>query len=74
MTDKVLCIDNRERSGLEALIKKHSDKNNIKWEVKQNLITDYCYGQLGIEAKTMQDYIQSLQSGHLLVAVQHTAL
>ena len=65
MSEKTLYIDNRERSGLEDLIKKHADKEKIKWEVKQNLITDYCYGQLGIEAKTIQDYFQSLQSGHL---------
>ncbi len=62
---KILFIDNRERSGLEALIKRHADKANITWEVKQNLITDYAYGQIGIEAKTIQDYFQSLQSGHL---------
>jgi ERCC4-type nuclease len=65
MADKILYIDNRERSGLEEAVKKHADKNKIKWEVKQNLITDYCYGSLGIEAKSMQDYFQSLQSGHL---------
>ena len=62
---KVRFIDNRERSGLEALIKRHADKAKIEWEVKQNLITDYAYGQIGIEAKTIQDYFQSLQSGHL---------
>tara|TARA_R100000152_G_C6773483_1_gene200823 strand:- start:1458 stop:2165 length:708 start_codon:yes stop_codon:yes gene_type:complete len=65
MSEKILFVDNRERSGLEALVKRHADKEGIKWEVKQNLITDYCYGQIGIEAKTMQDYFQSLQSGHL---------
>ena len=62
---KILFIDNRERSGLETLIKRHADKAKIEWEVKQNLITDYAYGQIGIEAKTIQDYFQSLQSGHL---------
>lgn len=39
--------------------------NPIRWQVKQNLITDYCYGQLGIEAKTIGDYFSSLTSGHL---------
>ena len=63
--NKILFIDNRERSGLEALVKKHAEKAKIEWETKQNLITDYCYGQVAIEAKTMQDYFQSLQSGHL---------
>jgi len=65
MTDKVLFIDNRERSGLEEGVKRHADRAGIPWEVKQNLITDYCYGQLGIEAKSMDDYFASLQSGHL---------
>lgn len=63
--NKILFIDNRERSGLEALVKKHAENAKIEWEIKQNLITDYCYGQVAIEAKTMQDYFQSLQSGHL---------
>ena len=62
---KVLFIDNRERSGLEEAVQRHADKEKIGWEIKQNLITDYCYGQIGIEAKSMQDYFQSLQSGHL---------
>jgi Fanconi anemia group M protein len=65
MVEKILYIDNRERSGLEAAVKEKADKAGIKWEVNQNLITDYCYGQLGIEAKTIDDYMQSLQSGHL---------
>ena len=65
MIEKILYIDNRERSGLEEAVKRHATKQKIKWAVNQNLITDYCYGTLGIEAKTMADYIQSLQSGHL---------
>ena len=65
MSEKILFIDNRERSGLEEAVKRHADKAKIPWEVKQNLITDYCYGSIGIEAKTIHDYFQSLQSGHL---------
>ena len=65
MAEKILYIDNRERSGLEEAVKKQADKAKIKWEINQNLITDYCYGQIGIEAKSIADYMQSLQSGHL---------
>tara|TARA_R100000951_G_scaffold24642_3_gene20826 strand:- start:1039 stop:1746 length:708 start_codon:yes stop_codon:yes gene_type:complete len=65
MVEKILYIDNRERSGLEEAVKKQADKAKIKWELNQNLITDYCYGQIGIEAKSIADYMQSLQSGHL---------
>ena len=65
MNEKTLFIDNRERSGLEEGVKKHANKANIKWEIRQNLITDYSYGHIGIEAKTIDDYFQSLHSGHL---------
>jgi ERCC4-type nuclease len=46
-------------------VKRHATAAKIPFEVKQTMITDYCYGQLGIEAKSMADYFQSLQSGHL---------
>ena len=65
MSEKTLFIDNRERSGLEEGVKRHCDREKIKWEVKQNLITDYCYGTLGIEANSIADYFASLHSGHL---------
>jgi len=65
MSEKILFIDNRERSGLEEGVKKHAKKSNMKWEVKQNMITDYSYGHVGIEAKSIDDYFQSLHSGHL---------
>ena len=65
MSKKILFIDNRERSGLEEAVKKHADKCKVPFEVKQNMITDYCYGSLGIEAKTIDYYFQSLHSGHL---------
>ena len=69
---KILYIDNRERSGLEQAVKDKADNNMkdgkphpIKWEVNQNLICDYSYGQVGIEAKSIDDYFSSLQGGHL---------
>jgi len=65
MVEKILFIDNRERSGLETLIKKYCDKNKLKYQTRQNMITDYAFGSVGIEAKSIQDYMQSLFSGHL---------
>mgnify|MGYP003125834693 CR=1 FL=1 len=56
---KILYIDNRERSGLEQAVKDKADKAGIKWEVNQNLITDYSYGQIGIEAKSIDDYFST---------------
>ncbi len=61
----VLFIDYRERSGLEKGVMKHCEKEGIEYQMQENLITDYCYGNLGIEAKSIQDYFQSLHSGHL---------
>ena len=65
MPEKVLFIDNRERSGLEALVKKYCDKHGLKYQTRQNLITDYAFASVGIESKSMEDYMQSLYSGHL---------
>lgn len=62
---RVLFIDNRERSGLEKLIIKYLDKNNLNHQMRQTMITDYSFADVGIEAKTIQDYMQSLYSGHL---------
>jgi len=65
MTGKVLFIDNRERSGLEDLVKKYCDKNKLNYQTRQNMITDYAFGSVGIESKSMADYMGSLYSGHL---------
>lgn len=62
---KVLFIDHRERSGLETLIKKYCDKKGLPYQERENLITDYAFGRVGIEAKSIQDYMGSLYSGHL---------
>jgi len=66
MTDeRVLFIDNRERSGLEQLVIKYCEKNRLKFQMRQTMITDYCFADVGIEAKSIDDYLQSLYSGHL---------
>lgn len=65
MGEKVLFIDNRERSGLEDLVKKYCDKKGLKYQTRQNMITDYAFGSVGIESKSMADYMNSLYSGHL---------
>jgi ERCC4-type nuclease len=65
MVEKVLYIDNRERSGLEDLVKKYCDKTGLMYVVNQNLITDYAFASVGIEAKSIGDYMGSLFSGHL---------
>ena len=66
MTDKrVMFIDNRERSGLEKLVIKYLEKNRLNYQVRQTMITDYCFSDVGIEAKSIQDYMNSLYSGHL---------
>ena len=63
---KVLFIDNRERSGLEDLVKKYIDKQDgIFHQTKQNMICDYAYRSMGIEAKSIHDYMSSMMSGHL---------
>jgi len=65
VTGKTIFIDNRERSGLEKLVMKHAAKAKIACEVQENLLSDYSFGEVGIEAKTMEDFFQSLHSGHL---------
>lgn len=66
MTDqRILFIDNRERSGLEQLVIKYCEKNNLNFQMRQTLITDYCFADVGIEAKSIDDYLSSLYSGHL---------
>tara|TARA_B100000287_G_scaffold127206_1_gene119273 strand:+ start:4460 stop:5167 length:708 start_codon:yes stop_codon:yes gene_type:complete len=65
MMSKVLYIDNRERSGLEDLVKKYCDKKGLSYTVNQNMITDYAFARIGIEAKSIHDYMSSLYSGHL---------
>jgi len=63
---KVLFIDNRERSGLEDLVKKYIDKkDNLFHQTKQNMIADYVFNSVGIEAKSIHDYMGSMMSGHL---------
>tara|TARA_R110001592_G_scaffold107409_3_gene300665 strand:- start:924 stop:1634 length:711 start_codon:yes stop_codon:yes gene_type:complete len=72
MTDKkILYIDNRERSGLEKLVMKYCDKNKIKYEVLQTHLTDYTFGSVGIESKSINDYMSSLFSGHLEQQLQN---
>lgn len=62
---KIMFIDYRERSGLEKLVMRYLDKNELKYQMKENMITDYAFANVGIEAKTIQDYMSSLYSGHL---------
>jgi|TARA_B100001173_G_scaffold312566_1_gene334965 ERCC4-type nuclease len=63
---KVLFIDNRERSGLEDLVKKYIDKKDgLHHKTKQNMIADYAFNSVGIEAKSIHDYMGSMMSGHL---------
>ena len=63
---KILFIDNRERSGLEDLVKKYIDKTDgLFHQTKQNMICDYAYRSMGIEAKSIHDYMGSMMSGHL---------
>ena len=50
-----LFIDYRERSGLEKGVMKHCEKEGIPYQMQENLITDYCYGNIGIEAKSIHD-------------------
>lgn len=70
-SEKTLFIDNRERSGLETAVQRYCDKEKIPWEMKQSLIADYTYGQFGIEAKSIQDYFQSLHSGKLRTQLEN---
>lgn len=63
--ERILFIDNRERSGLEALVIKYCEKHKHNYQIRQTLITDYCFSNVGIEAKSIDDYLQSLYSGHL---------
>ena len=66
MTDqRVMFIDNRERSGLEKLVIKYLEKNKLNYQMRQTMITDYSFANVGIEAKTIEDYMSSLYSGHL---------
>ena len=65
MNKKILFIDNRERSGLEDLVKKYCTKQKLLFQTRQNMITDYAFGSVGIESKSMADYMGSLYSGHL---------
>tara|TARA_R110002110_G_scaffold366509_1_gene576582 strand:- start:46 stop:753 length:708 start_codon:yes stop_codon:yes gene_type:complete len=63
---KILFIDNRERSGLEDLVKKYIDKKEkLFHQTKQNMIADYAFNSVGIEAKSIHDYMGSMMSGHL---------
>lgn len=62
---KVLFIDHREKSGLEVLIQNYFEKNSLHYQVRENLITDYAFGSVGIEAKSVPDFMGSLFSGHL---------
>tara|TARA_R100000152_G_C6776529_1_gene205706 strand:+ start:51 stop:752 length:702 start_codon:yes stop_codon:yes gene_type:complete len=62
---KTLFIDHRERSGLEKLVIKYCETKNLPYVMKENMITDYAFENVGIEAKTIQDYMGSLYSGHL---------
>ena len=63
--ERVLFIDNRERSGLEELVIRYCEKNRLNYQVRQTMLTDYSFGSVGIEAKSIHDYMSSLYSGHL---------
>mgnify|MGYP003662036257 FL=1 len=45
---KIMFIDHRERSGLEVLVKKYCDKKGLPYEERENLITDYAFGRVGL--------------------------
>jgi ERCC4-type nuclease len=62
---KILFIDHREKSGLEDLVRSYCDKNDLKYQTRENMITDYSFSEVGIEAKSISDYMGSLYSGHL---------
>ena len=48
--ERILYIDNRERSGLEALVIKYCEKKKLKFEMRQTIITDYSLKQTkGVE-------------------------
>ena len=53
---KVLFIDHREKSGLEVLIQNYFEKNSLHYQVRENLITDYAFASVGIEAKSVPDF------------------
>lgn len=67
----MLYIDHRERSGLEKLVMKYCDKKRLPYEERENLIADYSFGRVGIEAKTIQDYMGSLYNKHLVGQLQN---
>jgi len=69
--ERILFIDNRERSGLEDLVKKYCEKNKLQFQVRQTILTDYSFASVGIEAKSIDDYMQSLYSGHLEKQLQN---
>tara|TARA_R110000787_G_scaffold233992_5_gene340872 strand:+ start:18162 stop:18881 length:720 start_codon:yes stop_codon:yes gene_type:complete len=69
--EKTLFIDNRERSGLEHLVIKYCESKGLNYEVRQTMITDYCFDTLGIEAKSIDDYMGSMYSGHLEKQLQN---
>ena len=72
MTDeRILFIDNRERSGLEKLVIKYCESNKINFQVRQTHLTDYSFGPVGIESKSINDYMSSLYSGHLEQQLQN---
>jgi len=62
---KILFIDHREKSGLEELVKKYCIKKELLFQERENLITDYAFANIGIEAKSIPDFMSSMYSGHL---------
>jgi len=71
MSEKVLFIDNRERSGLEDLVRKYCDKQGLLYQTRQNMLTDYAFGSVGIESKSVADFMSSVYSGHLEQQLQN---
>ena len=45
--------------------KKYCIKKGLLFQERENLITDYAFANIGIEAKSIPDFMSSMYSGHL---------
>ena len=68
---KVLYIDNRERLCLVVRPRSIVMLHGFLYVINQNMITDYAFASVGIEAKSISDYMSSLYSGHFGEALQN---
>ena len=51
-------------------MKKYREKNKLQFQVRQTMLTDYSFEAV-YEAKSIEDYMQSLYSGHLANQLQN---